>query len=166
MNIHYTDMHILNTIMHEYSWYTWIFMIYTWIFMVYTWIFMIWTCIFIINMNIHDMDMYIHNIHKYSWPTWIFTFWDFINAIIISVLLSPDVGLTFNWGAIMGWSACQGIPDLSICLPLYASGIAWTLVYDTIYAHQVSNQLTNQRPPHICENLHRNLLSDCWLAKI
>ena len=24
------------------------------------------------------------------------------------------------------------------CLPLYAGGIAWTLVYDTIYAHQVS----------------------------
>jgi len=26
--------------------------------------------------------------------------------------------------------------DWSICLPLYASGVCWTLVYDSIYAHQ------------------------------
>lgn len=27
--------------------------------------------------------------------------------------------------------------DWSVCLPLYAGGVCWTLVYDTIYAHQV-----------------------------
>lgn len=47
------------------------------------------------------------------------------------------LGLTFNWGALIGYSAIQGHCDWSICLPLYAAGVAWTLVYDTIYAHQV-----------------------------
>jgi 4-hydroxybenzoate polyprenyltransferase len=45
------------------------------------------------------------------------------------------LGLAFNWGALMGWSAVHG----SLALPpalLYAAGIAWTLGYDTIYAHQ------------------------------
>jgi len=46
------------------------------------------------------------------------------------------LGLTFNWGALLGWSAVQGYCNLSVCLPLYAAGVAWTLVYDTIYAHQ------------------------------
>lgn len=47
------------------------------------------------------------------------------------------LGMTFNWGALVGYSAVQGQCDWSVCLPLYAAGIAWTLVYDTIYAHQV-----------------------------
>jgi 4-hydroxybenzoate polyprenyltransferase len=45
------------------------------------------------------------------------------------------LGLTFNWGALVGWAAAEG----SLALPpviLYAAGIAWTLTYDTIYAHQ------------------------------
>lgn len=46
------------------------------------------------------------------------------------------LGLTFNWGAILGWAAVHGNIDLSVVGPLYASGVAWTLVYDTIYAHQ------------------------------
>jgi len=46
------------------------------------------------------------------------------------------LGLTFNWGALLGWSAVQGHCNWSICLPLYAAGVAWTLMYDTIYAHQ------------------------------
>ncbi|KAM5181490.1 4-hydroxybenzoate polyprenyltransferase, mitochondrial [Mantella aurantiaca] len=46
------------------------------------------------------------------------------------------LGLTFNWGALLGWSAVKGSCDWSVCLPLYASGVLWTLVYDTIYAHQ------------------------------
>ena len=48
------------------------------------------------------------------------------------------LGFTFNWGALLGYSAVQGYCDWTVCLPLYAAGIAWTLVYDTIYAHQVS----------------------------
>ncbi|XP_072798524.1 4-hydroxybenzoate polyprenyltransferase, mitochondrial [Vicugna pacos] len=46
------------------------------------------------------------------------------------------LGLTFNWGALLGWSAVKGSCDPSVCLPLYFSGIMWTLIYDTIYAHQ------------------------------
>ncbi|XP_058492372.1 4-hydroxybenzoate polyprenyltransferase, mitochondrial [Solea solea] len=46
------------------------------------------------------------------------------------------LGLTFNWGALLGWSAVMGSCDWSICLPLYFSGVMWTLIYDTIYAHQ------------------------------
>lgn len=45
------------------------------------------------------------------------------------------LGLTFNWGALLGWAAVQG--DLATpALVLYASGFFWTLGYDTIYAHQ------------------------------
>ncbi|XP_066149264.1 4-hydroxybenzoate polyprenyltransferase, mitochondrial [Euwallacea fornicatus] len=46
------------------------------------------------------------------------------------------LGLTFNWGTLLGFSAVQGYIDLSICLPLYCAGICWTIIYDTIYAHQ------------------------------
>uniref|UniRef100_A0A1A8C542 4-hydroxybenzoate polyprenyltransferase, mitochondrial n=1 Tax=Nothobranchius kadleci TaxID=1051664 RepID=A0A1A8C542_NOTKA len=46
------------------------------------------------------------------------------------------LGLTFNWGALLGWSAVKGSCDWSVCLPLYLSGVMWTLIYDTIYAHQ------------------------------
>lgn len=46
------------------------------------------------------------------------------------------LGLTFNWGALLGYSAIKGSLDPAIVLPLYMSGVFWTLVYDTIYAHQ------------------------------
>lgn len=46
------------------------------------------------------------------------------------------LGFTFNWGALLGYSAVQGELDASVCLPLYISGICWTVLYDTIYAHQ------------------------------
>jgi 4-hydroxybenzoate polyprenyltransferase len=45
------------------------------------------------------------------------------------------LGLTFNWGVLMGWSGTTGALDLPALL-LYAGAIAWTLGYDTIYAHQ------------------------------
>jgi 4-hydroxybenzoate polyprenyltransferase len=46
------------------------------------------------------------------------------------------LGLTFNWGAWMGWAATYGSMDYSVIAPLYFSGVTWTLVYDTIYANQ------------------------------
>jgi 4-hydroxybenzoate polyprenyltransferase len=45
------------------------------------------------------------------------------------------LGLAFNWGALVGWSATHGAMS-SAPLFLYAAGITWTLAYDTIYAHQ------------------------------
>ncbi|MBU1209695.1 MAG: 4-hydroxybenzoate octaprenyltransferase [Alphaproteobacteria bacterium] len=45
------------------------------------------------------------------------------------------LGLTFNWGALVGWAAVHG--ELSAApLLLYAGCVAWTIAYDTIYAHQ------------------------------
>ncbi|MDA8232418.1 MAG: 4-hydroxybenzoate octaprenyltransferase [Magnetospirillum sp.] len=45
------------------------------------------------------------------------------------------LGLTFNWGALLGWAAVRG--DIQApALMLYAAGLFWTLGYDTIYAHQ------------------------------
>ena len=45
------------------------------------------------------------------------------------------LGLAFNWGALLGWTAVTG----SLGLPaffLYAAGFFWTMGYDTIYGHQ------------------------------
>lgn len=45
------------------------------------------------------------------------------------------LGLAFNWGALLAWAAHAGEVPMAAVL-LYAAGIAWTLYYDTIYAHQ------------------------------
>ncbi|MFI5024931.1 MAG: 4-hydroxybenzoate octaprenyltransferase [Alphaproteobacteria bacterium] len=45
------------------------------------------------------------------------------------------LGLAFNWGAMLGWAAIKGSLSATPLL-LYLAGIAWTLGYDTIYAHQ------------------------------
>lgn len=45
------------------------------------------------------------------------------------------LGLAFNWGALLAWTAHAGGLGLPALL-LYAAGVAWTLFYDTIYAHQ------------------------------
>ena len=45
------------------------------------------------------------------------------------------LGLTFNWGVIMAWSAINN--DISVqIITLYLSAIFWTLGYDTIYGAQ------------------------------
>ena len=45
------------------------------------------------------------------------------------------LGIAFNWGALMGWSAMVGNLDWPPLI-LYIGAIAWTIGYDTIYAHQ------------------------------
>lgn len=45
------------------------------------------------------------------------------------------LGFTFNWGALVGWTAVTGEIALPALL-LYVGGVFWTLSYDTIYAHQ------------------------------
>lgn len=68
------------------------------------------------------------------------------------------LGLTFNWGALLGplsattYSGALSLApiaehvasnvNLPVVLPLYMGGILWTLVYDTIYAHQVFHPLS------------------------
>jgi 4-hydroxybenzoate polyprenyltransferase len=45
------------------------------------------------------------------------------------------LGIAFNWGALIGWSAIHNSLSAAPLL-LYLGGISWTLAYDTIYAHQ------------------------------
>ena len=45
------------------------------------------------------------------------------------------LGLAFNWGALLAWTAHTGRLDAPAVV-LYLAGIGWTLFYDTIYAHQ------------------------------
>ena len=45
------------------------------------------------------------------------------------------LGITFNFGALMGWSAVTGTLPFEAVL-LYVACFFWTLGYDTIYAHQ------------------------------
>lgn len=45
------------------------------------------------------------------------------------------LGLAFSWGALMGWAEIFGRLDAPALL-LYAAAVAWTVGYDTIYAHQ------------------------------
>lgn len=49
------------------------------------------------------------------------------------------LGLTFNWGALVGYASITGIVDsamLQHIVPLYVAGVFHTLIYDTLYAHQ------------------------------
>ncbi len=52
------------------------------------------------------------------------------------------LGLAFNYGALLGWAAMNASLDVTVwpggwpAIFLYLGGIAWTLGYDTIYAHQ------------------------------
>jgi 4-hydroxybenzoate polyprenyltransferase len=71
---------------------------------------------------------------------------EFAAASLVLVVLYPlmkritwwpqaFLGLTFNWGALMGYAAVRGQVEAPALL-LYAAGFFWTLGYDTIYAFQ------------------------------
>ncbi|MGK7753674.1 MULTISPECIES: 4-hydroxybenzoate octaprenyltransferase [unclassified Roseovarius] len=45
------------------------------------------------------------------------------------------LGLAFNWGALLAWTAHSGRLEWPAVV-LYLAGIGWTLFYDTIYAQQ------------------------------
>lgn len=45
------------------------------------------------------------------------------------------LGLAFNWGALVGYAAVTGSLSWAT-VALYFGGVAWTMVYDTIYAMQ------------------------------
>eukprot|EP00940_MAST-03C_sp_MAST-3C-sp2_P001701 g1701.t1 len=49
------------------------------------------------------------------------------------------LGLTFNWGALVGWAAVRGeiaAESAPVVLSLYTGCFFWTMLYDTLYAHQ------------------------------
>jgi len=74
------------------------------------------------------------------------------------------LGMAFNWGALLGWSAVNGSCNWPVCLPLYAAGICWTVVYDTIYAHQVNRVMC--RSVSILQDLSPCLSKSCdvWMS--
>lgn len=45
------------------------------------------------------------------------------------------LGLTFNWGVLLGWATLRECFSI-IPFLFYGAGFFWTLCYDTIYAHQ------------------------------
>ena len=45
------------------------------------------------------------------------------------------LGLAFSWGALVGYAAVTGTLSWAT-IALYLGGVAWTMVYDTIYAMQ------------------------------
>ena len=62
----------------------------------------------------------------------------FIYPLMKRVTWWPQIflGITFNWGALLGWLSLSN--DFSSIYPilLYLACIFWTVGYDTIYAHQ------------------------------
>ncbi|MDF1793594.1 MAG: 4-hydroxybenzoate octaprenyltransferase [Thalassobaculaceae bacterium] len=74
------------------------------------------------------------------------TSWVIGAAVLVLVFLYPAakrvtdwpqavLGLTFNWGALLGYAAVTETLAAPAVLA-YAAGFFWTLGYDTIYAHQ------------------------------
>ena len=61
----------------------------------------------------------------------------YLVILVLLIVFVEFAGATFNWGALLGWSAVKGGCDWSVVLPLYFACISWTMTYDTIYAHQV-----------------------------
>ena len=47
------------------------------------------------------------------------------------------LGIAFNSGVIIGSLTMNPNMALGVMIPLYLSGISWTMIYDTIYAYQV-----------------------------
>jgi 4-hydroxybenzoate polyprenyltransferase len=77
---------------------------------------------------------------QFNWPTIILGASSLLIVAIYPVMKRVTwypqfvLGLAFNWGALVSWMAVHG----SLALPpllLYAGGVAWTMAYDTIYAH-------------------------------
>ncbi|WP_291297648.1 4-hydroxybenzoate octaprenyltransferase [Elioraea sp.] len=78
------------------------------------------------------------------------------------------LGITFNWGVLMGFAAATGEVALP-ALVLYAAAVSWTLGYDTIYAHQdrEDDALVGVRSTaRLFERTTRPFLVACYAATI
>jgi len=78
------------------------------------------------------------------------------------------LGLTFNWGIIMGWTSMNNMISLEIIL-LYTSAIFWTLGYDTIYGLQdiVDDEIIGMKSTSIkFKNNPKFFVSMCYLINL
>ena len=83
------------------------------------------------------------------------------------------LGLAFNWGALVGYAAVKESLSLGT-VALYFGGVAWTMVYDTIYAMQdqrddaiVGVRSTARRfagAPKLWLTLFAVMTLGCWAA--
>ena len=62
----------------------------------------------------------------------------FIYPLMKRITWWPQIflGITFNWGALLGWMSVSNNFSSVYPLFLYIACIFWTIGYDTIYAHQ------------------------------
>ena len=62
----------------------------------------------------------------------------FIYPLMKRITWWPQVflGITFNWGALLGWMSVSNNFSSIYPILLYIACIFWTIGYDTIYAHQ------------------------------
>ncbi len=49
------------------------------------------------------------------------------------------LGIAYNSGIIIGSLTANPSHFFPIVIPMYLSGIAWTMIYDTVYAYQVNS---------------------------
>ncbi len=78
------------------------------------------------------------------------------------------LGITFGWGAPMGYAAATGRLDPAV-VALYAATFAWILGYDTIYAHQdrEDDALVGVRSTaRLFANSTRPFLAACYTAMV
>jgi 4-hydroxybenzoate polyprenyltransferase len=76
------------------------------------------------------------------------------------------LGLAFNWGVWVGWSASGSILSWKPGI-LYGVGVLWTLAYDTIYAYQDYHDDQRVGIKSSAVYLQRNgrlFLRACWLG--
>lgn len=78
------------------------------------------------------------------------------------------LGITFGWGATMGYAAAVGTVGAA-ALALHAAAFAWILGYDTIYAHQdrEDDALIGVRSTaRLFEGRTRRFLTACYAAAV
>ncbi len=89
------------------------------------------------------LQLFLAALILFSFPTITIQF-GFISLVLIAVYPwmkritywpQAFLGVTFNWGVLLGWTVLNEEVSL-IPFLFYMAGFFWTLCYDTIYAHQ------------------------------
>lgn len=58
-------------------------------------------------------------------------------------------GVTLNWGVLIAWGAIHDCLHWTV-VPLYIACVFYTMIYDSIYSHQVSINQVSFRPRKMC----------------